>query len=58
LLFREGQKIDTKRILSFTVLTEVSGSAGVTRAFNTQGEVAWRGRFTDGTSGIVVTQIW
>ena len=57
LLFREGQRIGTKRVLSFTVLSAVSGSPGVTRAFNNNGQVAWRATFTDGTTGIVVTDI-
>jgi hypothetical protein len=39
------------------VLKEVSGSPGVTRAFNSRGELAWQATFTDGTTGIVVTQV-
>jgi hypothetical protein len=57
LLFREGQRMGTKRVLSFTFLSEVSGSPGVTRAFNQSSQVAWRATFTDGTTGIVVTDI-
>jgi hypothetical protein len=57
LLFREGQQIGTRRLLSFTVLSDVSGSPGVTRAFNGNGEVAWRATFTDKATGVVVTQI-
>jgi hypothetical protein len=57
LLFRENQRIGTKRVLSFNFLSEVSGSPGATRAFNGNGQVAWRATFTDGTTGIVVTEI-
>lgn len=57
LLFREGEKVGLKTVKSFTVLTVVSGSPGVTRAFNSLGKVGWRATFTDGTTGIVTTQI-
>lgn len=57
LLFRKGEKIGTKTVKSFTILTIVSGSPGVTRAFNSVGLVGWRALFTDGTTGIVTTQI-
>jgi hypothetical protein len=58
LLFREGTTtIGGKTVKTFNVLKEVSGSPGVTRAFNSRGQVAWQATFTDGTNGIVVTQV-
>jgi hypothetical protein len=58
LLFREGTTtIGGKTVETFNVLKEVSGSPGVTRAFNSRGELAWQATFTDGTTGIVVTQV-
>jgi REJ domain/FG-GAP-like repeat/FG-GAP repeat len=58
LLFREGKtSIGGKTVKSFDVLKEVSGSPGVTRAFNSYGQVVWRATFTDGTTGIVMTQV-
>jgi hypothetical protein len=58
LLFRDGDRIGTKRVGAFNFLSEVSGSAGATRAFNDNGNVAWRATFTDRTTGIVVSRIW
>ena len=57
LLFREGQKIGTRTIVNFAFLGAVAGSPGVTRGFNTVGEVAWRALFNDRSLGIVVSQI-
>lgn len=56
-LFREGDAIGGKTLLRFNVLKAVSGSPGVTRAFNSASQVAWRASFTDGTSAVVVTSI-
>ena len=49
--------IGGKTVKGFNVLQEVSGSPGVTRAFNGRGQVAWQATFADGTTGIVVTQV-
>ena len=57
LLFREGDTIGGKQVKSFTVLKAVSGSPGVTRAFNDAGQVVWRATFLDGTTAIVVTTV-
>jgi REJ domain/FG-GAP-like repeat/FG-GAP repeat len=58
LLFREGRtSIGGKTVKTFNVLKEVSGSPGVTRAFNSLGQVTWQATFTDGTTGVVVTQV-
>jgi hypothetical protein len=58
LLFREGTTdIGGKTVKTFNVLQEANGSQGVTRSFNIQGQVAWQATFTDGTTGIVVTQV-
>ena len=58
LLFREGlTKIRGKTLKSFAVLEAVSGSVGVTRAFNADGAVMWPGNFNDGTSAILQTTV-
>jgi hypothetical protein len=58
LLFREGTtSIGGKTVRTFNVLKEVNGSPGVTRSFNSRGQVAWQATFTDGTTGVVVTQV-
>ena len=57
LLFREGDTIGGRVLKSFTVLKAVSGSPGVTRAFNDQGEIVWRATFTDGSTAVVVTTV-
>jgi hypothetical protein len=57
LLFREGQQVGMKRVASFTILAPVIGSPGVKRAFNDVEKVTWRAAFTDGTAGVVVTEI-
>ena len=57
LLFREGDIVGGRVVKAFTVLKAVSGSPGVTRAFNDVGQVVWRATFTDGTTAVVVTQV-
>lgn len=56
LLFRTGQKVGGKTVRDFTALTSVTGSLGTTHSFNTQGTVAWRATFTDGSTAIVKTK--
>jgi sugar lactone lactonase YvrE len=46
-----------KTLKSFTVLTAVPGSIGVTRSFNDAAQVTWLATFTDGTTAIVKTVI-
>ena len=57
LLFREGDTIGGKVLKSFIVLKAVSGSPGVTRAFNDNGQIVWRATFTGGSTAIVVTTV-
>ena len=53
-LFRTGIPLDGgKTLKSFTILTAVPGSVGVTRSFNDAGEFTWLANFTDGTTAIV-----
>jgi sugar lactone lactonase YvrE len=59
LLFQSGFPVGNsgKTLKSFTVLTAVQGSIGVTRSFNDAGQVTWLAAFTDGTTAIVKTVI-
>jgi hypothetical protein len=57
LLFREGDMIFGKKLKSFDVLNAVHGSTGVTRAFNNAALVAWRARFVNGDSAVMVTSV-
>jgi hypothetical protein len=41
--------------MSFSVLTPIPTSPGVTRAFNNFGELVWLARFRGGSQGIVRT---
>jgi hypothetical protein len=52
-VIREGDQVLGKTLEKFTVLTSVSGSAGVTRSFNTKAEVVYRASFTDGGTALV-----
>jgi hypothetical protein len=56
-IFREGDTIAGKTLRTFTFLQAVSGSPGVTRAFNENYGVTWRAQFTDGSSAIMSTAI-
>jgi hypothetical protein len=60
LLLREGETLtingESKTVKSMTVLAPVSGSRGVSRAFNAKGQVILRVRFTDGSYAIVTLQ--
>ena len=56
-IVREGDVVSGKTIKSFTVLSIVGGSAGVTHSFNANRQVAYSAKFTDGTSGIIITTI-
>jgi hypothetical protein len=46
-----------KTLKSFTLLTAVTGSVGVTRSFNDAGDVTWLATFTDGTTALVKTVV-
>jgi uncharacterized repeat protein (TIGR03803 family) len=46
-----------KTLKSFTFLTAVPGSTGVSRNFNRQGQFVWLATFTDGSTGIIRTEI-
>jgi hypothetical protein len=52
-VIREGDQMLGKTLQKFTVLTSVSGSAGVTRSFNTRAELAYRATFTDGGTALL-----
>lgn len=57
LLFQTGDGIGNKTMKSFTVLSAVAGSTGVTRSFNSVGTVVWLATFTDNTTAIVAMEI-
>ncbi len=57
LLFRTGDMVKGKTVLSFHVLKSVTGSLGVTRSFNDSGAVIWRATYTDSTTAIISTLI-
>lgn len=57
LAFREGDRIGSKTIQSFTVLKATVGTPGVARNVNEKQRIAWLAKFTDGTTGIVQTQV-
>ena len=52
-LIRENQPLVGKVVKSFSILKATSGTAGATRAFNANHQIAALVAFTDGTSGIV-----
>jgi hypothetical protein len=58
-LFREGDVIEGKTLLSFSVLGVVDGSPGQRRAWSETGNPAfiWRGFFRDGSSAIIKTTV-
>lgn len=57
LLFREGDTIDGRKLMSFTVLNSIAGNRGVTRSFNSVAEVVWRATFRDRSTAVVVTSV-
>ncbi len=57
LAFREGDHIGGKTVQSFTVLKATVGTPGVARNVNEKLLIAWLAKFTDGTTGIVQTQV-
>ncbi len=57
LAFREGDLIGGKTVKSFTVLKAAVGTPGVSRNVNEKQRIAWLATFTDGTTGIVQTQV-
>ena len=57
LLFREGDSVQGKTLNLFNVLKSTVGSVGVTRAFNSQGQVTWLATFTDNTTSVMTTQV-
>ncbi len=57
-LFQTGLPLDGgKTLKSFTILTAVPGSVGVTRSFNDAGDVTWLATFTDDSTAIVKTVV-
>jgi hypothetical protein len=58
-LFRTGDTtiISGRTLKSFTLLNASVGSTGVTRSFNSNGQVAWLATFTNNTQAIVVTEV-
>ncbi len=57
-LFQTGLPLaGGKTLKSFTLLTAVPGSVGVTRSFNDTGDLTWIATFTDGSSAIVKTVV-
>jgi hypothetical protein len=58
-LFREGDVIEGKTLLTFNVLGVVAGSPGQRRAWSETGNPAfiWRGFFSDGSSAIIKTTV-
>lgn len=56
-LFREGDMIGGRKLKTHTVLKAVSGTPGVTRAWNDAGQVVWLATFTDGSTAIIKTQV-
>ena len=57
LLFRKGDTLAGKTVKRFASLSAVLGSPGVTRSFNSSGQVAWQAEFTDSHAAIIVTQV-
>ncbi len=58
LLVREGDVIGGKTVKTFTALTGVSGSPGVTRSFsNNTNQVIYRATFTDGSQAVVTVHV-
>jgi len=57
-LFCEGDAIARKTLRSFNCMNPVSGSEGITRAFNRSGDsIVWRAEFTDRTQAIILTHV-
>ena len=57
LAFREGDTIAGKTVKSFRVLKATVGTPGITRSVNDTQTIAWLATYTDGTTGIVQTQV-
>lgn len=57
LLVREGDIVGGKALKSFTALTGVSGSPGVTRSFNNAGQIIYHATFLDGSTALVTVQV-
>lgn len=57
LIIREGGQINGKIVRSFTALTGVAGSTGVTRTFNNSGQIIYRATFTDFSQALVTVQL-
>ncbi|HEX4084609.1 MAG TPA: SUMF1/EgtB/PvdO family nonheme iron enzyme [Chthoniobacteraceae bacterium] len=56
-LFGSGQSLGIETVKNFTVLSAVAGSTGLTRSFNSGGQVIWTATFTDGAEAILMTSI-
>jgi uncharacterized repeat protein (TIGR03803 family) len=56
-LVREGELLQGKTVKSIQVLEPVSGTSGLTRAFNSRHQIIWKGTFTDQTAAVVLTTV-
>ena len=57
MLFRKGDTLVGKTVKRFATIGAVLGPPGVTRSFNSHGQVAWQAEFTDNNAAIIVTQV-
>jgi hypothetical protein len=57
LLFRTGMKMGKKTLKSFVILHAAGGTHGITRSFNDNQQVIWQANFTDGTQGVITTEV-
>jgi hypothetical protein len=59
-VLREGQPLANlagRTVKSFNILKAAAGTAGVTRAFNDNRQIAAHVTFSDNTSGVVLIQL-
>jgi hypothetical protein len=52
-----GEQVDGQTLRAFSLLTATPGSVGVTRSFNSRGDIAWRAQFTNGSEELIVTKV-
>lgn len=57
LIVREGQVIGGKTVKTFTALTAIAGSPGVSRSFNNAGQIVYLAAFTDGSTALLAAQV-
>lgn len=57
LILREGQVIGGKKVQSFALLSNVTGSLGVTRSFNSHRRLVSKLTFSDGSQSIFVCDV-